>query len=66
MSQCNCLRLEIGILDSLLRQWNGVLNIFISRILARFCYNLLIIFFKIFDDFCTFLNLRSVLANEAF
>ena len=55
MSQWNCLRLEICILDSLLRQWNGVLKILMLRILGRFLK--FAINFKIFEHFCPFLSL---------
>ena len=44
MSQWNHLKLEIGIVDSLLRQWNGFEDIFIlifSKILLNFAIVLL-------------------------
>ena len=52
MNQWNYLELEIGILVSLLKQWNGfedfnILNF--SKILLKFA-----IVFKIFDNFCLF------------
>ena len=51
LSQWNCLRLEICILGSFLRQWNGVLKILILRILARFCLSLQL-FLKLLNILC--------------
>ena len=64
MGQRNFLKLEIGILDGLLRQWNGFLKNIISRIVARFCESLL--FFKIFEYFCPFLSLTIVTGQQGF
>ena len=65
MSQWNCWGLEIGMLHSLLIQWNGseVINFTnFSKILLKFA-----IVFKIFEYFCVvFWVLRSLLANEPF
>ena len=57
-SQWNYLKLEIGIQDSLWRQWNGfedfkILNF--CKILLKFA-----IVFKIFEFFCPFLSLTII------
>ena len=64
MSQWNYLKLEIGILDSLWRQWNGfedfnILNF--SKISFKFA-----IVSKIFDNFCPFLSLTIITGQRSF
>ena len=64
MSKWNYLQLNIGILDSLLRQWNGFEDFNISK----FCTILLkfAIVFKIFKYFCIFLSLTIVTDQQNF
>ena len=64
LSQWNYLKLEIGILDSLLRQWYGfeyfnILNF--SNIFLQFA-----IVFKSFEYFCTFLSLTTITGQRSF
>ena len=64
MSQWNNLKIEIEILDSLLRQWGGFedFNILIfSKILLKFA-----IVFKIFEYFCPFLSLTIITGQQSF
>ena len=62
MSQWNYIKLEIGIQDSLLRQWNGFEdsnNLNFSKIVLKFAI------FEYFV-FVFFWVYRALLANEAF
>ena len=59
--QWSCLRLEIGIVDSLLRQWNGVLKSLISWIFETFWLKFAIVF-KIGEQFRPLLLFNSCTA----
>ena len=64
LSQWNYLKLEIGLLDSLWRQWNGLENFIIlncSKILLKFA-----IVFKCFEYFCPFLSLTIITGQQKF
>ena len=63
--QWNCLWREIGILDILLRQWNGVLKILMSGSLAKFLLKFAIVL-KSFENFCRFLSLTIITGQRSF
>ena len=64
MSQWNYLKLEIGILDCLLRQQQGFedfISLNFSKILLKFAF-----VFKILESFCHFLSLTIITGQRSF